>query len=143
MNRRRAGGFTLVEVLVAILIVAVVAMVLLQRRVEVVRDAARLRGQRIAWILASLKMGLISQNPATILPADSGDFSKDAPDQTDFRWSYEMVKVPIPLGEPEGEPPRELQRLHLKIFDPEGVELQSLEALYPVIEGDPATGGSP
>jgi len=42
MERRRAG-MTLLEVLVAILIIAVVAMVLLNRRIDLVRDAAKLR----------------------------------------------------------------------------------------------------
>ena len=134
--RLKTGGFTLIEVLVAVLIVAVVAIVLINRRIEVVQDAARLRDERVAWTLAALKMGDLSRDPAAIMDSDSGDFSKDAPDQANFRWSYESHLEPIPLDEGPDETPRSLRRVKLKILDPEDVELQTLEALFPPTEGE-------
>ena len=129
---RRRSGFTLVEVLVAILIVAVVSMVLLQRRIEVVRDAGRIRDERVAWTLAALKMGQLSRDPAAITGSDSGDFAEDSPDQAEFTWSYESEREAVPLDEAPGQPPREVLRVRLKIFDPDEVQLQSLEAMFSV-----------
>ena len=131
MKRRTQSGFTLIEVLVAVLIVAVVAIVLIHRRIEVVQDAARIRDERVAWTLAALKMGDLSRDPAAIMDKDSGDFAKDAPDQGEFRWSYESTLEPIPLDEGPDEKPRALRRVKLKILDPEDAELQSIEALFP------------
>lgn len=130
VNRQR--GFTLIEVLVAILIVAVVAMVLLNRRIEVVKDAARIRDERVAWTLLAFKMGDLSRDPAAIAPSDSGDFSTDSPDQAAFRWSYESQREPVPLDESPDQKAREVLRVRLKIFDPEDVELQALEAMFSV-----------
>ena len=127
----RRGGFTLVEVLVAILIIAVVAMVLLHRRIDVVRDAARVRDERVAWTLAALKMGDLSRDPSMIVSSDTGDFSQESPDQADFRWSYESQREAIPLDEPQGQAAREILRVRLKILDPDDIELQMIEAMFP------------
>jgi prepilin-type N-terminal cleavage/methylation domain-containing protein len=132
-NRRRAGGFTLLEVLVSILVVAVVAMVLLYKRIDVVRDAARVRDERVAWTLIALKMGDLSRDPALIKDSDHGDFSEDAPDQASFGWSYESEPVPVTFDDanaPAEAPPRTVRRVRLKIFDPEDVELQTIEAMF-------------
>jgi len=138
VTRRRQGGFTLLEVLIAVLIIAVVAMVLLYRRIDVVRDAAKIRDERVGWTLAALKMGELSMNPAEIRPSDSGDFSRDLPDQGEYRWTYESIREPVPMDEPEGEAPREVLRVTLKILDAEETELQTLEAIFPAPAAAPA-----
>ncbi len=138
MTRRRQSGFTLLEVLIAVLIIAVVAMVLLYRRIDVVRDAAKIRDERVGWTLAALKMGELSMNPAEIRPSDSGDFSRDLPDQGEYRWTYESIREPVPMDEPEGEAPREVLRVTLKILDAEETELQTLEAIFPAPAAAPA-----
>jgi hypothetical protein len=118
-------------VLVAILIIAVVALVLLYRRIDVVRDAGRLRDERVAWTLAALKLGDLSRDPSTLRESDQGDFSDDAPDQADFRWSFETQKEIIPLDETPGQNPRSVRRIRLKIFDAEDLLLQEVEAMFP------------
>jgi prepilin-type N-terminal cleavage/methylation domain-containing protein len=138
MVTRARTGFTLIEVLVAILIIAVVAMVLLYRRIDIVRDAAKIRDERVGWTLAALKMGELSMNPADIRPSDSGDFSRDLPDQGEYRWSYEAIREPVPLDEPEGESAHEVLRVILRILDPEETELQTLEAIFPAPAPAPA-----
>jgi prepilin-type N-terminal cleavage/methylation domain-containing protein len=127
---RQQSGFTLIEVLVAVLIVAVVCVVLLYRRIEVVQDAGRIRDERVAWTLAALKMGDLSRDPAAIMDSDSGDFSADLPDQEGFRWSYESQLEPIPVDEAPDQQPRSLRRVRLKILDAEDAELQMLEAMF-------------
>lgn len=113
------------------MIIAVVAMVLLHRRIDVVRDAARVRDERVAWTLAALKMGDLSRDPSLIVSSDSGDFAQESPDQADFRWSYESQREAIPLDEPQGQAAREILRVRLKILDPDNLELQLLEAMFP------------
>ncbi len=139
-SKRQRAGFTLIEVLVAILIIAVVAIVLLYRRIDVIRDAARVRDERVAWTLAALKMGDLSRDPAAISPSDSGDFAGDAPDQAGFRWSYESEREDVPLDEAPEQAARQVLRVRLKIFDPEDVELQSLEAMFS-LEPETVPGG--
>ena len=128
--------------LVAILIIAVVALVLLYRRIDVVRDAGRLRDERVAWTLAALKLGDLSRDPAALREADQGDFSEDAPDQARFQWSYETQKEIIPLDETPGQNPRSVRRVRLKIFDSEEALLQEVEAMFPDVPA-PAAPESP
>src|SRR5262245_26332782 len=131
----RAGGFTLIEVLVAIMIVAVVSIVLIYRRIDVVRDAAHVRNERIAWTLAALKLGDLSRDPSSIQDSDSGDFEEDAPDYAEFRWSYESQLEPVVMDAtpvPDQAPPT-LRRVTLKVFDSDDLELQSIEAMFPSV----------
>ena len=55
--RRRDGGFTLVEVMIALAILGTTAVILLERRTEIVRDAARSKDRRALYVLASRKIG--------------------------------------------------------------------------------------
>jgi prepilin-type N-terminal cleavage/methylation domain-containing protein len=131
---RPAAGFTLIEVLVAIMIVAAVSIVLIYRRIDVVRDAAQVRNERVAWTLAALKLGDLSLDPSSILESDGGNFEEDAPDYSEFQWSYESQLEPVAIDDAPvpDEAPRMLRRVTLKIFDAEDVELQSIEAMFPV-----------
>ena len=61
--RGAKAGFTLVEVVFALGILATVIVVLLERRTVVVRDAARSRDLRTAWFLAAQKMGELELDP--------------------------------------------------------------------------------
>ena len=132
MSRRQSqSGFTLIEVLVAILIVATVAIVLIYRRIDVVQDAARVRDQRVAWTLAALKLGDLSRDPEKILDSDSGDFSEGGESALEnFRWTYEATWDPVPLDGAAEAKPRAVRRVRLVILGPEEAELQTLEAMF-------------
>jgi len=129
---RADGGFTLIEVMVAIVILAVVAMVLLYRRVDIVRDAGKIRDERLAWTLAAYKLGDLSSNPSAILPSATGDFSDSQPDQAGFLWAYTSEREEIPIDDAQDQEPVEILRVRLTILSPDEEELQSLEAMFPV-----------
>jgi prepilin-type N-terminal cleavage/methylation domain-containing protein len=130
MRRRKTSGFTLIEVLVAILIVATVMIVLIYRRLEVVQDAAKIRDRRVAWTLASLKLGDMARDPSTILDAESGSFGDDSAEFENFQWSYQATWEPVVLEGAGEEKPRSVRRVKLVILGAEEEELQSIEAMF-------------
>src|SRR5262245_45382616 len=99
----RRGGFTLVEVMIAMAIIGVTAVVLLQQRIEIVRDAARARDLRTSWILTSQKLAELELDPTLWTGAglqSNGDFSDVAPEYGDFYWEYQIVREEIDLTDP-------------------------------------------
>src|SRR5215831_2597872 len=114
---RKDSGFTLVEVMIAMAIIGITAVVLLEQRLQVVRDAARARDLRTAWILASQKLAELELDKTLWLGQGSqnnGDFSEVDAEYGHFLWDYQIVKVPIDIGDPKDpesdKKPRELLR---------------------------------
>lgn len=142
----RDGGFTLVEVMIALAIIGVTAVVLLQQRLEVVRDAARARDLRTAWVLASQKIAELELEPTlwTELGSQSnGDFAETDPAYSVFSWEYQIVREQIDLYDPtdpkSDKKPRELYKLTLTVTAPGVEEPILLEAEFPIPEAKPAT----
>jgi prepilin-type N-terminal cleavage/methylation domain-containing protein len=140
------GGFTLVEVMIALAIIGVTAVVLLQQRLEVVRDAARARDLRTAWVLASQKIAELELDPTlwTELGSHSnGDFADYDPVFSAFLWEYQIAREPIDLSDPtdpkSDKKPRELYKLTLTVMAPGVDEPILLEAEFPLPEAKPAT----
>ena len=153
--RNSSGGFTLVEVMIAMAIIGVVAVVLLQQRIEIVRDAARARDLRTAWILTSQKMAELELDPTLWTGAgmqSNGDFSEVDPDYGAFYWEYQIVREPIDLSDPRDPKPekklRELMRLTLLVRAPNSEDPIVIEAQFPIQDPKTATppppeGGAP
>jgi len=127
-RRRGQGGFTLVEVMIALAIIGITAVVLLDQRLQVVRDAGRARDLRTAWILAAQKMAELELDVTLWTGASTqsnGDFSEVNPDYATFYWDYQIVREPIDLSDPNDpkseKKPRELMRLTL-VVRAQGVE---------------------
>src|SRR6516164_3201720 len=79
----RQAGFTLVEVMIALAIIGVTAVVLLQQRLEIVRAAARARDLRTAWVLTSQKVAELELDPTLWTGAgrqSNGDFYEVDPE---------------------------------------------------------------
>ena len=157
---RRDQGFTLVEVMIAMAIIGITAVVLLDQRLQVVRDAARARDLRTAWILASQKLAELELDKTLWLGQGSqnnGDFSDVDPDYGHFLWDYQIVKEQIDVSDPkdpaEGDKkPRELLRLTLVVRSAALEEPIVLEAEFPIQDktpeppaaaADPAGGAQP
>ncbi|MBI2932516.1 MAG: prepilin-type N-terminal cleavage/methylation domain-containing protein [Planctomycetes bacterium] len=146
-----ARGFTLVEVVVALAILGLVAVVLLNQRVEVVRDAAKTRDQRLAWSLAAWKMGEIERETEIFMgedSADSGTFEDYAPEYQGFVWEYEATREEVPTNDPENpdEKPKEIFIVKLKVRREGGEALIELQGMFPVGQtadiGRTPTGGT-
>jgi len=104
-----ADGFTLLEVMVALLIIATSFIVLLHSRNQSVIAADYARHMTIATLLATEKMGEMEQMELSATGEDSGIFGEDYPE---FVWrtvisdtAYEQVRevrVEVSWGEGEG-----------------------------------------
>jgi type II secretion system protein I len=147
---RSNRGFTLIEVVLALAIIALTATVLLDRRLEVVHEAGRSRDRKTAWMLAAQKLGDLELDKTLWAGQggqSSGDFSDLDGDYGGYRWEYLAERVPVetidPLLSKPGLKQQEIFRLGLKVDGPDLGEPILLEAMLPVQEPqaqDPATG---
>ncbi|MBI4565036.1 MAG: prepilin-type N-terminal cleavage/methylation domain-containing protein [Planctomycetes bacterium] len=142
--RGHKAGFTLIEVMVAVAIIAVVSLVLLARRVEIVRDAAATRDLRTTWLLAGWKMGEVLLDPSLGQGmSQSGTFDDLAPEYAGFQWTAEANLEEIGFDESPQytEKPKALLHVKVEILNAEGASLQVVEAMVPPVE--PAPPGVP
>ena len=141
---RGQAGFTLVEVLMALAILASTIVVLLGHRVEVVREAGRAKDQRALYILASQKMAELELDVnlrAGPGGSSHGDFGEVDPEYAGYTWEYTLVRERIDLLQPgelvdPARKPVELFRLTLGLVSPNLEEPVVIEAYLPVV--DPA-----
>jgi type II secretion system protein I len=127
-RRRAAGGFTLIEVMIALAIVAVTAVVLLDQRIAIVQDAGRARDKRLCWVLASQKLAELELDKTLwtgLGSGNNGDFSEVDPEYAAFTWEYQIAREPIDTSDQNQAPnsgdeqkKRELFRLTLTIRAP-------------------------
>jgi len=148
---RRTAGFTLIEVMIALAIIALTSVILLDQRVEIVRDAERARDTRSAWVLAARKLAELEMDPAVWQGTGSqstGDFSEVDPAYARFFWEYAVVRVPVPMNDPlrpqaQPQKPKEILRLGLRVTTPSQEDPILLEALFPVDQGKPPPQEAP
>jgi len=147
--------------MIAMAIIGVTAVVLLEQRLEVVRDAARARDMRTAWVLISQKMAELELDKNLWQGQgnqSNGDFAEVDPDYAHFQWDYQIVRMPIDISDPNDpssdKKPRELLRLTLALRAAGLEEPIVLEAEFPIqdkntepavapAEGAPASGTTP
>ena len=107
------------------MILAIASVVLLDRRVGIIRETTEARDARMVWVLAANKIAELELDP-TLWTGDgggsaNGDFSEVGPEYAGFAWEYEIVKIEIPMNEPE-EPPEEdppyVYQLTLNLYGP-------------------------
>jgi hypothetical protein len=132
--------------MIALAIVALTAAVLLDRRVDVVRDTARARELRSAWMLASQKIAEMELEPGLwegVGGQSHGDFGEFDPSYSGFQWEYLIERHPVEADDPvpgavQGPPkPRELMKLTLGVKAPGLDDPVILQALFPIF--DPRT----
>lgn len=138
----------MVEVVIALAIVAVVTVLLLERRVGIVEEAIQSRDLRTIWALAGEKMAALELDPDLWKgdgSSSSGDFSELDPAYERFVWEYVIEKHEVPTNDPNNlnEKPKEIYRLTFKV---DGAGLSSpivLEAEMPLQEAAPAAATDP
>lgn len=137
--RKDDGGFTLVEILLALAILGLVTVVLLDKRVQAVRDAQKIKDGRLAWTLAAWKLSELEMDRELLMSAfgktDAGTFEELSPDYAGYVWDLEMEREKLETNDPEdpAEAPREVWRVKLAVrLEAESVPLVVLEAMLPV-----------
>jgi hypothetical protein len=138
--------------MIALAIVALTAAVLLDRRVDVVRDTARARELRSAWMLASQKIAELELEPGLwegVGGQSHGDFGELDPSYSGFQWEYLIERHPVEADEPvpgavPGPPkPRELMKLTLGVKAPGLDDPVVLQALFPIFDPRTAAASAP
>jgi len=133
-------------------IIALTAVVLLDQRMAIVRDAGRSRDMRTAWILASQKMAELELDKTlwTGLGSQSnGDFGDVNPDYAPIQWEYQIVRETVELPDPTAaaENPndkkkREVYRLTLTLRTPGNDDPIVLEGEFTVTPPKPEGSGA-
>lgn len=149
LRNRRDAGFSLIEVMLALAILAMAVVVVLDQRVDVVREAAAARDARTTWMLASRKMAELELDTklwAGQGGSGNGDFAELDGEYAGFTWEYLAVREPVETVDPAlvkpGEKPKEIFRVTLGVRAP-GLEPMILEAQVPVFEAPAADAEAP
>src|SRR5260221_9091661 len=121
-------------------IIGITAVVLLDQRIVIVKDAARARDKRTSWVLATQKMAELELDKTLwtgLGSSNNGDFSEVDPEYGAFAWEYQIVREEIQTADPLDLPKdkseikkRELFRLTLTVRSP-GDDPIVLEGEFP------------
>ena len=109
-----AEGFTLMEVMVAVAVVAIALMAIYRMHTQTLFMDVRSRFDTVAALLARQKLADIDAGDLTELTSDSGDFSDTHPG---FTWQIESETVETDLLEEDGPT---IKRIHVTIRANEG-----------------------
>ncbi|HEX7896416.1 MAG TPA: prepilin-type N-terminal cleavage/methylation domain-containing protein [Planctomycetota bacterium] len=139
MVLRKRDGFTLIEVMLALAILAMAVVVVLDQRVDVVREAGSARDARTMWMLASRKIAELELDRELWLGTGgtaAGNFGDLDAEYAPFTWEYvaakEMVEAQDPALLKPGDKPKEIFRLVLAISMPGLEKPLVVEAMLPV-----------
>jgi len=123
MNNRNPG-FTLLEVMVAMSIIAIALTALLASQSQSISIAGEAKFSTTAALLAQSKMAEIETKTEDELIYDSGDFGNDFPD---YSWEMEVQDV---IFADEEEFTDYLKQIDLTIYWGEGKQYQYSLRLY-------------
>jgi general secretion pathway protein I len=86
------SGFTLLEVLVSLAIIAIVFVSVLRLQGQTISMDGSFRFYSIAPFLAQAKMSEVDSDPSAYIGGDTGDFGDDAPG---FSWRAEVSDLKL------------------------------------------------
>jgi general secretion pathway protein I len=93
-RKKVAGGFTLMEVMIAMAILAIVLVAVFQSQSQSLSMAGRSRFLTSASLLAQSRMAEVEMAGIENLTITSGDFGNEYPDYT---WRIEIGDTPVDL----------------------------------------------
>lgn len=134
------GGFTLVEVMVALAILGLATATLLYQRVDLVREARQARDLRTAWVLAAHQLARLELDRKLWVGeggSGAGDFSEIDPEFGHFTYEFSIGREEVPTNDPQNpdEKPKEIFRLRFAVGSPDVEQPIVLEAFFPVEQG--------
>jgi prepilin-type N-terminal cleavage/methylation domain-containing protein len=146
---RGRNGFTLIEVMVALGVLALAIVPLLIEKGAVIRDTEDTRRRRHAWVLLSQKMAELEMDQ-TLLEQEStsgqgrfGDSTEYDAVYAEYEYAYESAQEIVTIPNPEGgdETQKEILRLTLTVSwpgqGPEKDRTVSLTGYFAVPEEEP------
>ena len=86
-------GFTLLEVMIAVALIAIALTTLLGSQSQSVSFANSAKFETMAALLAQSKMSEVTMQKAGTLTSDSGDFGEDYPG---YAWEVNVSEIAIP-----------------------------------------------
>ncbi|MEA3414752.1 MAG: type II secretion system minor pseudopilin GspI [Thermodesulfobacteriota bacterium] len=92
ISRIYEKGFTLLEVMIAMAILAITLVVVFQSQSQSISMASRARFETTASLLAQSKMAEIEATDPEEIGPDSGDFGDDFPD---YSWQVDVTETEI------------------------------------------------
>ena len=108
-NRCPASGFTLLEVMVAMAIMAIVLVSVYRMHSQTLTMNSASRFYTLAPLLAQSKMAQLEASPSEIFAGDSGDFGDNYPG---YIWRVSTEEV---ASEVLGESAKDLKRIDLMV----------------------------
>lgn len=116
----RDGGFTLLEVMVAVAIMAIVLVAVYRLHAQTIAMSGAARFYATAPFLAEEAMAELELKSATELGGDSGEFGESFPG---FSWQASVETVE---SEYLGQVAEDLKRIDLTVvYEPEGLSYQT------------------
>ena len=94
ISRIHEKGFTLLEVMIAMAILAITLVVVFQSQSQSISMAGRARFETTASFLAQSKMVEVEATDPEEIGPDSGDFGDDFPD---YSWRVDVTETEIEL----------------------------------------------
>ncbi|MDJ0830290.1 MAG: prepilin-type N-terminal cleavage/methylation domain-containing protein [Desulfobacterales bacterium] len=88
----RSSGFTLLEIMVAIAIIAIVLVSVYRMQSQTILMNMAAQFETLAPILAQDKMAEFETKPVSELTDDSGDFNNDFPG---YNWQFTVEDAPL------------------------------------------------
>jgi general secretion pathway protein I len=123
LTKHKDSGFTLLEVMVAMAIIAIAMTAVLNSQSQSISLAGEAKFSTTATLLAQMKIAEISRGNPQDLISDSGDFEEDFPGYT---WEVKVENVYADLPE---NVPNHLKQMDVTIFwGEEGVYRYDLRA---------------
>lgn len=107
-SRRSPGGFTLMEVMIAIGILAISLTAIFSVQASSIQTAGRLKHYTVATLLAQSKMvdieqELMREGFSDFAEEMNGDFSEEGWPEISWRASITKVRIPVPPAMPSGD----------------------------------------
>lgn len=132
-NESRCSGFTLLEVMVAMAIIAIALTAVLGLQSQSVSLASETKFNTTAPLLARMKMAELEMEKPEDLTSDSGDFGEDFPG---YYWDLTVSDVTFPGAEDIAD---RLRQIDLNVFFGEDPLYQYKIRLY-ALKGNFAPG---